>query len=412
MSRIPNPVSKNQLELLRKETQKIFGRSVVQSADCKALSDMIDKQINEQINPQTIRRIFNLIPSTSNPSLYTLNTFSIFCGYDDFQHFLHHKSQSADNNHQNGDSILTAQTEIIESFFDNRNEIWRDNNYFTSVRKIAQRIYENPLLGGSLWERLARNETAQTWLFERCPYIDGLVTNYGTGIQSYLRYKQTQEAKVFGNCLLFLGAYLSEDNAGIEKHFATIKELPFDNNIFRLPFARQIGTYILYYHLHRKNELKKELVQRAIGNYLEENEGEEKSAIFFPGYHYMMAEYLLLAECYEEAFYVLNRNIAVLKLIPESHHSYDHTGALQLKYIIANALTGNEDIARKQLSTIKPESFCFLFRDYFSIQYLLVKLYLAQTNASRKKNNAKKEIERLIEKTGFTYFNKQLKHYF
>jgi hypothetical protein len=412
MPRKPNRVSKNQVHQLLKEIEKVFGRSVAQSADCNALSDMINKRINQQINPQTIRRIFNLIPSISNPSLYTLNTFSFFCGYDDWKHFLQRKSQTSNNNHSDRDVVLTTQAEIIESFFDSKNEIWLDNNYFTAVRKIAQRIYENPLLAALLWERLARKATAQTWLFERSPYIDGLATEYSAGIQSYLRHKQSQEAKVFGNCLLFLGAYLNEDSAGIEKHFTTIKMLLFDDTIYCLPLARQIGTYILYYHLHNEAALKQEWVQLAMDKYLEEYAWQQKSSIVFPGYHYIMAEYLLLAECYEEALTILNANIAIKNLIPEDHHSYDHIGTLRLKYAIANAFTGNEDIAKKELDGVKPEDFCYLFRDYFAIQYLLLKLHLTGRNAARKKNIIKGEIEKLIKITGFTYFNKQLQYYF
>jgi hypothetical protein len=61
------------------------------------------------------------------------------------------------------------------------------------------------LLPGSLF--LNKNPVSQIYFFERYPFISGLCNGYLVHLKKYLQEKKTTEAKLFANCLFFLGAY-------------------------------------------------------------------------------------------------------------------------------------------------------------------------------------------------------------
>ncbi|ATA75167.1 hypothetical protein [Capnocytophaga sp. H2931] len=83
--------------ILRKEVEKIFGKSVKDKRDSELLSDRISEEIREQISSQTIRRFWKLIQNGSNISPQTKDIFCRYIGFNDFKAF----AENVQNNRVN-----------------------------------------------------------------------------------------------------------------------------------------------------------------------------------------------------------------------------------------------------------------------------------------------------------------------
>lgn len=74
--------------LLRNNIQDKFGKKVLYGKDCVQLSKKINLETHRQISHSTIKRFFEIIKSDFNPSKYTLETFVIFLGFNDWNEYL------------------------------------------------------------------------------------------------------------------------------------------------------------------------------------------------------------------------------------------------------------------------------------------------------------------------------------
>ncbi len=75
------------LETLREEVEGRFGRRIEHSKDCRLLSERIFEGTNRQLSISTIKRFFDLISSPFNPSKYTLDTFALYVGFDNWNSY-------------------------------------------------------------------------------------------------------------------------------------------------------------------------------------------------------------------------------------------------------------------------------------------------------------------------------------
>lgn len=77
-------VSEDERLFLRKTIEERFFLKINNTNDCKLLSEFIFKGNNLHISYNTLRRIFNIVPNSTFPSLYTLNLLSTLIGFSDF----------------------------------------------------------------------------------------------------------------------------------------------------------------------------------------------------------------------------------------------------------------------------------------------------------------------------------------
>ncbi|SDS35366.1 hypothetical protein SAMN05216490_1002 [Mucilaginibacter mallensis] len=63
------------------------GLSLVTAEDCKMLKGMINVKTQHCLNELTLQRLYGFAPAKFEPSLYTLNTLSSFCGYPDWESY-------------------------------------------------------------------------------------------------------------------------------------------------------------------------------------------------------------------------------------------------------------------------------------------------------------------------------------
>jgi len=88
------------IERLKNSVEKKIGKKISCQKDCKLLSNNILEAIGEYISPATLRRVFGLLLTNSNPSRVTHDILSRFIGYDNWDHFTElNREQSGIQNH-------------------------------------------------------------------------------------------------------------------------------------------------------------------------------------------------------------------------------------------------------------------------------------------------------------------------
>lgn len=86
----PKAISPHEKECIRQYLQETYGIPVADAYDCQALSDAILKQSATSISCSTLRRLFNLVPSTSMQSRFILNALAFAVGFANWDVFKKH----------------------------------------------------------------------------------------------------------------------------------------------------------------------------------------------------------------------------------------------------------------------------------------------------------------------------------
>ena len=73
---------------LRKDIQEKISKKILYGKDCDQLSIQIFRETRRQLSNSTIKRFFGVIKSRFNPSKYTLDTFAVFLGFNDWTDYL------------------------------------------------------------------------------------------------------------------------------------------------------------------------------------------------------------------------------------------------------------------------------------------------------------------------------------
>ena len=79
---------------LKQDVERRFGSKINYSKDCKLLAEQVFEKTNRQISISTIKRFFDIIKSSFQPSRYTLDTLAFFTGYENWDDYISH-SQTA-----------------------------------------------------------------------------------------------------------------------------------------------------------------------------------------------------------------------------------------------------------------------------------------------------------------------------
>ena len=72
---------------LKDEVMANFNQSLLTTYDAEQLALSVFKKTNKNISYNTIRRFFNIVPSTNKPSVFTLNILSEYVGYGNWEKF-------------------------------------------------------------------------------------------------------------------------------------------------------------------------------------------------------------------------------------------------------------------------------------------------------------------------------------
>lgn len=77
-------ITEDERQFIKRTIEEKFKLTINNTNDCKLLSDKIFSEFNFLISYNTLRRVFNILPNSTSPSLYTLNLLSKLIGFNDF----------------------------------------------------------------------------------------------------------------------------------------------------------------------------------------------------------------------------------------------------------------------------------------------------------------------------------------
>jgi hypothetical protein len=95
MARLLQEPKEEHLDYLRELITNTFSKPIVNTTDCKLLEEAIQEAINQRLSIDTISRLFGMKKSNSLPSVFTLDTFSNYVGYNSWEGLI--KSYSEQN---------------------------------------------------------------------------------------------------------------------------------------------------------------------------------------------------------------------------------------------------------------------------------------------------------------------------
>ena len=81
MPKLVQELKTEYLEYLRELIINKFTKPIVNINDCKILEETIQKVIKQRLSSDTIARLFGIKKSNSSPSIFTLNTFSVYVAF-------------------------------------------------------------------------------------------------------------------------------------------------------------------------------------------------------------------------------------------------------------------------------------------------------------------------------------------
>jgi hypothetical protein len=402
-------MARNKLQLenhhllsLKKLIEANYGSSVVNSTDCSKISSLIAKNKHGNISPQTLRRFFGFVDTSFSPSINTLNVLCQYCGFEDWLHF-HQKTIHTDILLQDVVSICVAffEIDIPPVKRDQLNE-----PYFYAVQNIAKLIYSDINLYNQVIPVLASNKTAHEYLFERFPFIDKLCTGLASGYKLYLQNKTTPEAWIFGNGLLFLGAFLEEKFTYVTKYLHAINKIKNWEALQLHPYvlARLIGSNIVYNYVWGDTDAL-QLWLAKLDETLNNNPnqwGHNKNSYEF---EFMVCEYLLLAESYDKVRWIMADVFRGFKHLPLENKNIFYYIPCQVIYHKALVMNGDFKAASRISSVDEPVN--WQIKNYYSLHLLQSKLKM--TKSKVKKKEILKQYYHLLNATGFSYFNKLMR---
>ncbi len=377
-----------------------YGKSIKYYYECELVSQHIQECTKEYISPQTLRRILGFIKSDSNPSKRTLDLISNYCGYNNFSEL---KENSIKKNEQQFNNETIS---FIKEFYNIKPSEINDINYQKACGNIAKKLTNDEKLLKNLSVYLSKNTTSQIYFYERYPYIDGIRKEYLNSFKMYSQQKKTNESILFSNSIIFLAAFLGNEEKNMISTLNNINKIS-DNNIHPFPLARKIMSNILF------SKYKKDYIQlekwKKIAFETEKTlpRGNEKG-VYFPYFQFIMTECFILIEDFQSAFTMMEIADIDYKKYNDGNIEDGYYECFDILKAYTYMLAGNKNIAKRILNKVENHKIIFIAQNYFLILRKIIELTLCKNTNSNKANNIKSELNLLIKKTDFIYFKKYL----
>lgn len=366
--------------------EKMLGRKVISSTDCRYLLNDITKKLDTSISFNTLRRFFNLMGTTHVQSVYTLDTLAVYCGFTSWNDFTSHPPDFIE---QDDSNLLFYIVMLYKTI------VVKDSNDTTFSNLVHQTInfleYYPSLIDPFQFE-IAKTSNGQTFYFEQFVNIDALNSFYGNGLIYYLQEKKTMDAQIFGNHLLILKHWLSSNNNELEKYYNII--IQYDVNKKSDPAIAASFFASQFYYLNSMGLNTEAIIIKARQYY--------STLSLSPTNHNAILKFLttilqalLLTGEYEEVFFYTDDFIKPKMNVTISVMDKMSCEVIILFKSLALLYNGNKSAGKELISTINPCNFNGLAKQFFTILYLTAKQF-------EKKSSFKEEqIRYLVEKTGF-----------
>jgi len=366
-----------------------FGKQIVTATDCENLAAILAEKLKANISAQTLRRFFGLIKASSQPSLYTLGILAKFCGFTDFHHFADFKTNSE-----------------LELFFGSTED--SGNDYWLKSEQLCRQIADSPFHLATIHHRMMPFPLVRKYFMENHPMRDMLGTVYSQYFMSYLKFNQTNEARIFAYGFLYQSAFLQGNQELMHLFFQKVKETELSPEVFVIPAGLKFGI-TLHYADYIGDEILFNKTYSAMKASRERYISASKSSVC--SFEYTVLESLIFTERKSEIRLLLENNTfqssAQQNFIP-SQRKLTHDEVWKILSAVGYHKIGDEETAKKFAERVNLENLGFGWQKYYSIIYYFLLLEIVEL---KEKSKILKKLHHLISETHFTHFEEKLSLY-
>jgi tetratricopeptide (TPR) repeat protein len=381
------------LVLLKREVEKVFERKILSASDCQSLSADIYEQTENRLSVNTLRRLFNLMKCKYQPSIFTLDLLSRYCGFSSYSDFITpaiEKSDKLDDLHDLESRFLEL---LIVMFKDMEIRGMSDNAYQKLIHELVKDMSRWPKVIDKFQLAIAQTANGQKIYFEQFINIDELNGFYGKGLRYYVAQIPFVEGKILGHSLLCLNGWLTMNAESLHSHFYAMTRYYESNSTLEPALQARVFAAQLFKATIDNTQTESLLIEAR--NYYDSNSSQPNSYISFPTFEYVLAEALILINMYEEAMFYIDEAI---RGINKSRSATKYSQLLPSIYLfkaIALFNLGNIKDCKNFLAAVEPAKFHFL-----SKQFNLI-LYFSLIQSLEKDTSIGHQIKMFVEKTGF-----------
>lgn len=375
---------------LKLEVERKIGRRILSSADCHQLCEEISKWTDAKLGFNTVRRFFSLLKADHNPSLYTLNTFSAYCGFSSYDDFVKSKVNGTAPERVEDSGLLNY---LILLFKNMEVSDVNDATYFNLVQHTIHYLEQHTYLIDRFQKEIAQTKNGQLFYYEQFIHIDWLNSFYGGGLNYYLSENKGAAAQVFARSLLCFKSWLIGDDDGMRRHYPFLLKYMPDKGIKPSICARYFASQLFYADINQED--KERVIIKARQFYADLVPHKQHYASFYC-FEIILSEALILTGQFEEALFYIEELFVKLKRYVPSYIDVVLLETICLYKAIVYAHTGRKQKATEILNDLAPLRFCFLSKQYLTILYLQLKRTL------RNKEGGHEQLDYLIDQTGFT----------
>lgn len=377
---------------LKTEVEQTFGRPVFTFKDCIQLSDEIYAKTKVQVSPNTLRRLFGLVKTDSDPSKSTLNILAKYCGFHSMSSLPEALNQDHNSSSLDKESILYFLIHLFEEV--PMNEM-KQEAYLVLLKHTLFILNRDEQLAKDFQRHIAKTSNGQLFYFEQFVYLDKLNSYYGDGLRYYANEKNTPEAECFAYTLLVFRYWLTEEHEKLGEAYKHIEKY----NGYKFRSANLHGMFYAASLLHAQavGERRVEIVQEVQKIHAALSARKEKINEF-PFFEYLFSFALVLTEQYAEALYYLQFAL-------ENYHKhplYEGLGYYHVIYLligIAQIGVGERRKAEKIYTMTRTADFSFRSKKFSTLLFLLLAYKL-----KKKIHGKEDQLIALVQDTGFKRF--------
>ena len=356
MARKKNSISKLEIASLQNDIRTKCKLVIENAIDCKNLSSHILLTTGKYLSFSTLKRFFGFNKSEFSPSYDTVNILKEFIALCTKQK-----------------QVSIAQ--IVIDFYTPKHfkEISKsDQSFQAASRTMALLLRENKNLFEETMLPLAQSKIGRAFYFELFPDYEILSAFQYKGYELYSKYENSQEGKLFANCILFLKYFFDGDDKMMNYcHHKVLLQFKKTKEIHPFVLGRYYQVQLIHSFL-----FEPKLISKIISEIykLEKLQPKNAKELFreFPGFHYFVCDGLWHAQEYEHLLKI--SEIALTEY--EKHEEFNWKGYydhLQIFHGLALSKLGKSKEVSSKIKKIQPESFYFISRKYFKDLYEVLK---------------------------------------
>ncbi len=375
---------------------KEYGQPISTKTDCDKLTELIESRTRRVVSVNTLRRFFDVMPSSGKPSLETLNILSTFCGYADFYDFKHSlnetdKAAETDLTTDAVNDLYQAFGEtpqfytilswlikyafrdgnipFLKSFFDL--DVFKGKFDYTQgdfkkpLMSFGLELQSSPKMFDVLVNHYVNSPVAQALYFECFVDYDFLTIRHHKAIRSYSKIRKDNEAQLFSLCILFLHSFLLKDRVSCSDLIKRINNIELSNDLHPFPTGRRMACNILF-QAYYFGEVKSGLI-REIFDLEKQLPRDGSLGKNLPSYHVLVSEAFCWAGYYDESLLIIKRALDSYKT-DLNYHTQGILSALWITYADSLLKSGRKEDSRTIFNRIEVSHFD-VNNKYFSLMH-------------------------------------------